>query len=84
MDFINNTQERLIQEHAIYKAFFDSFYNRAFTPTPNVSPVVLIKAEAFNVLDRLNRLNSGSPYYDPSWKNANDVLFTIAVNDSNT
>lgn len=84
MDVINNTQERLIQEHAIYKAFFDSFYNRSLTPTPNINPVTLIKAEAFNVLDRLNRLNSNIPYYDPTWKNADSVLFTIVVNQPNT
>ena len=75
MDLANNTLERLIQEHAIYKSFFDNYLNR-----PRNNPQAnhnYIKAKAFDVVDSLNQLNNNVPYYDANWKDADKNLFVM-------
>lgn len=80
VNFKDNTLDRLIQEHAIYKQFFIDFKER---PIPGVNFNQYIKAKAFDANERIEHLNDNIPYYDPAWENANTVLFPIVIDKVN-
>jgi hypothetical protein len=72
-----NSIDRLVQEHAIYKQFFTDIINRP----RNGGFSNYWKVKAFDARDRIDNLDSNVPYYDPSWVDADTVLFSLTVGD---
>lgn len=78
--------ERLVQEHAIYKAFFFQFldmhegvgivYEHIKGESVPIRKIEHEKSAAFNVVRRLRALDNGIMYCDPTWMNADKELFT--------
>lgn len=78
--------ERLVQEHAIYKAFFEGYRDRPMNgiEKPFVHTMDRTKCLAFEVVERLARLDRGITYYDASWPDADKMLFTIDIKSLNS
>lgn len=76
-----NSIERLQQEHAIYKEFFLQMKNRPHNP---VQFHDYWKARLFEVLERIEKLDGGIAYFDPSWSDAKTVLFIIDIDENHT
>lgn len=78
--------ERLIQEHAIYKAFFEDYVDRPMNEPdkPFIHTLMLLKANAFNVIMALKKLDNGTVYCNPIWANADKTLFTIDIESLKT
>ncbi len=80
LSFKENSVDRLIQEHAVYKKFYSDIVAR---PQDGSSFNDYWKSKAFDLHERLQNLNDNIPYYDPAWENANAVLFPITVKNVN-
>ena len=71
--------EILQQEHAIYKDFYESFINRPMNMPGQevVHPMQRMRIAGSVLIERLDKLRKGQMYCDPTWANADKILFPI-------
>ena len=69
-------ENKLFQEHSIYKAFYESIKNRP-TGIEAIHFRQYLKASLFDVADRLEKLESGIPYCDAAWTNADSNVIPV-------